>query len=55
MARADITRLKTHGPKTIRRKLPVVKIDKTLEVVDAYPSARQAALASGLVKLGAAV
>lgn len=26
------------------KKLPVVKIDLTLEVVDAYPSARQAAL-----------
>lgn len=48
MARGDITRMKTHGPKTIRRKLPVIKIDKSLEVVDAYPSARQAALASGL-------
>ncbi|MCI8414941.1 MAG: hypothetical protein HFF00_04850 [Ruminiclostridium sp.] len=48
MKRSDITRLKTIGPKTIRRKLPVVKIDKFLEVVDAYPSARQAALASGI-------
>ena len=48
MKRSEITRLKLNGPKTIRRKLPVVKIDKTLEVVDAFPSARQAALASGL-------
>lgn len=30
--------------KTYCKKLPVVKIDLTLEVVDAYPSARQAAL-----------
>lgn len=48
MKRSEITRLKTKGPKTIRRKLPAIKIDKSLEVVDAYPSARQAALASGL-------
>lgn len=48
MKRSEITRLKTTGPKTIRRKLPVIKIDKSLEVVDAYPSARQAALASGI-------
>jgi len=48
MKRSEITRLKTKGPKTIRRKLPVIKIDKTLEVVDAFPSARQAALASGI-------
>ena len=30
--------------KTYCKKLPVVKIDLTLEVVDAYPSARQAAM-----------
>lgn len=47
MKTSDITRLKIKGPKSFCKKLPVIKIDRSLEVVDAYPSARQAALAAG--------
>lgn len=39
---------KRKKPKSYCKKLPVLKIDDTLTVVDAYPSARQAALAAKL-------
>ena len=48
MQRSTVTKLKTPRPKTIRKKLPVVKINKELEVVDAFPSVRQAALNDGI-------
>jgi len=52
VARKNLSKVKTgpHRKRPYCKKLPVIKIDRTLAVVDAYPSASQAALASGVSK-----